>query len=860
MNNTAKDTVKDIPENISVDSIKKDVVVDKIIFQDKDKNYFILNIRDKKTKKAFIAKGNILEAINGELNLEKTNLLITGNWKIDKFGKFFNIKKIEINEDPLYFFLKKVVGGLSHKIIKNLIEVFGNSTDQLDYIISKNPRDLELIKGIGPKKRERIVEKWNKFKHIKDLYEFLSQYGVTVNLCNRIYSFFGDKSILYIQQNPYCLMFVNNVGFKMADHIAMSMGFNIDSNYRIFAYWMYLLKQAAESNGHSYLSINYLKQMTSENLNIEEKQIDVNQVLDVDINNSNFYINLDKDIIEEQRYYSSPILEAIDNNTKIIHSSIKYCEEYIYNFLHNSANIEYDISDIESFVYDYIESFERQENIILSGQQHNAVLASITRKIFVLTGYAGTGKTSISKLIMNLLDHVLGLDIVGCAISGIASRRLADKTGYNCYTIHYLLKYTANSGFEYNKYNPLPYDVVVLDEASMVNSLLFYRLISALKPDARLIIIGDAAQLPPIGAGNVFYSVLHNNISTNVSLTKIYRQSKDSVINERAYNIRNKIIPNYKNNKKDWFYISINPKVNMSKLSPDKRQEYRKQINTIIFDKVIKCAKRFKERFYNNNETYYHDLTTINDFQVLVPFKIGPMGIHAFNQSLQKVFNNPDTISPKDKFFNASTGQWFCIGDKVVHLKNEDKSVLLTYNSNQIIYDSNSNKLIWNAGDKNIYNKNINNNYIKGVDRIFNGTLGYIVDINHEEETAVVITNIGQTVFYSFSEFGNSDNSIVDHAYCLTVHKAQGSEFNNVILPISMSYYAMLNNQWLYTAITRASDKVIIIGENYAFERAVKKDIQIDRNSYIDILSNNSTNNDNSHNLKRKGVEVMNNR
>ncbi|WP_321777451.1 ATP-dependent DNA helicase [Sulfurimonas sp.] len=401
-----------------------------------------------------------------------------------------------------------------------------------------------------------------------------------------------------------------------------------------------------------------------------------------------------------------------------------------------------------------------------------------------LVGYAGTGKSTTSKTILELLNTKYEeKEIMTCALSGIASQRIADTTGYESATIQSLLvKYEGRDYF--------PFGVVLIDEASMINSPLFARLMAKIHRDAIVIIVGDDAQLPPIGAGNVLSDVLSLELAPIVKLTKIYRQSEDQAITLIANDIRKGIVPEYRNTYEDFEFIDIsiqNYYTLRNELSQTQLQELREnnslQILTEIMHKVVESIDKARYRLNNKQIKEY-----LNYFQVITPMKGGTLGTNNLNKVLQEYFN------PNPKKCLKKGGVEFRLMDKVVHTKNE-------------------NMTSW-SGDAFKTGEDSNQR------RIFNGMSGLLFKIEEDDEQVFVFyPNEDVVVVYEYEEM----KSHLMLSYALTIHKVQGMEYDIVVIPMTFSHFIMHNTKLIYTAITRAKHKCILIGESGAFESGCKK-------------------------------------
>jgi len=439
-----------------------------------------------------------------------------------------------------------------------------------------------------------------------------------------------------------------------------------------------------------------------------------------------------------------------------------------------------------------------------SNEQRDIILriALGQNRVYGLAGYAGTGKSTVSKAILDFLaeNFCKRDEIVCCAFTGMASVRIKKLTGYPSFTIHTLLKYSGDNKFEYNKDNPLPQKVVLLDEASMVNLPIFYRLCQAVGKDTIFIMVGDPAQLPPIGAGNVFGDILEKPFMEKTVLKTIFRQSQDSVLVHFANIIRQGEVPDaYEANYLDFAFLSQDipgyfslkkqlPEEEMKKLRDDNNEKIRDRLIAIATDMFVQLAY----------PTW--------DFQVLVPMRKGILGAESLNPLLQNVFNR-NGANEVDM-----SGIRIRERDKVVHLQNKDMET--TEYTPSIFKNTDMDKVYFQR------------------QRIFNGSVGIVMKIDQEDEKFYVLYPGNTIVRYEFDHI----KDLIDLAYCLTVHKAQGSQYKYVAIPLSNSQFMMLNNKWFYTAITRAEKKVILIGQDYAFKRACTNMDAMQRLTYLGLI------------------------
>jgi len=595
---------------------------------------------------------------------------------------------------------------------------------------------------------------------MRRLGEFLSPFDVSSTLLTTIATAMKDvdEPCRKIKNNPYILTSINSIGFKRADELALKMGIEKEDENRISSAMDYVLLNYCEANGNSCISKDILFSGLNELLGFS-----------------------DKDIL-----YESALIERVSEqsivmmkNNRVSPSRLYDAEKFLYDSFKSRAKI-----DTGGYVKN-LDEFLKKSDLELGEQQKEAVeIINKGASLLFLVGYAGTGKSTTSKTILNLLNtRYDSNDIITCALSGIASQRIAETTGYESATIQSLL-------IKYEKQDAFPFSVVLVDEASMINSTLFARLISKIKRDAILIIVGDDAQLPPIGAGNVLSDVLTLELAPIVKLTKIYRQSEDQAITLIANDIRKGEVPLYRAKYDDFEFIDVsiqNYYALKNQLSQQELQQLREdnsnQIITEIVHKVVDSIQKARYRLNNKLIKEY-----LNYFQVITPMKGGVLGTNNLNKVLQEYFN------PNPKKCVKRGDLEFRLMDKVVHTKNE-------------------NMTSWSSED-----------FKEGEEssqrRIFNGMSGLLFKIDEQEEQVFVFyPNEDIVVVYEYEEL----KSFLMLSYALTIHKVQGMEYDIVVIPMSFTHFIMHNTKLIYTAITRAKHKCIIIGEGGAFESGCKK-------------------------------------
>lgn len=768
------------------DNIPKQVLrgrVERVTYASQDTGYAVLRVKPLRGA-IFTATGHVAE-LASNAGLDGMEFDFTGRWGTTRYGRQFAFTECCMTGSELLFFLSRVVKGLGQKMAARLIEEYGEQT--LIDILDNNPEKLLEVKGIKEKRLSLIKKSWHKHKNLRQLAEYFGRAGggITPNLLVRIYNHFEDDALDVAKENPYRLTEIRGIGFKRADAIALALGLNEDSPERIKAAISHLLVEAAESDGHSFIKGGELHSMVQELLSSDTCAIKREQVDDIIRS-----MILAGDLVSDQE-------------DRIGLSSYKYMEEWIRDFFHNrSETSERDVINREQ-VENFLNEYEERIGFVLAPEQQEIVkrVAEEPRMIFGLAGYAGTGKTTICAAILDLLStHYADRDdVVCCAFTGMASSRLRKTTGYESFTIHSLLKYRGNNEFEHGPDNPLPYRVVVLDEASMVSLPLFYRLARALKESTLLILVGDPAQLPPIGAGNVFSDALSNRLIPAVHLEKIYRQSEESVLTLFANKIRLGQVPEGATDR-NWMDFLFE-KVEKHNIWAAKREKSEAELRILREENNQAILERILETVREKAETLTHPVW---DFQVLTPMRIGQLGTEVFNRELQAILNPEGT---GQSFSRA--GITIREKDKVVHLQNRDMEIMS-----------------WDDFLKK--NKRFDP---EGTRRIFNGNTGLVMKIDRETEQFYVVYPERIVVAYDFDHVGD----IIELAYALTVHKAQGSQYKLVAIPMTNSHYIMLNNKWFYTAITRAERKVYLVGQEFAFKRACTNIEGVKRHTWLGL-------------------------
>jgi len=724
--------------------------VEKILFE--DEGFFIAVLKDGEKVSGTYFESEVSNIVGSAVTLK-------GNWQEHKkYGKTFKFDSIKVNQSELFFFLNKIIKGFTKKLSAELIEKFG--AEELVQILDNDIERLLEFNGIKEKRLKKIQSSWKQFRSMREFGEFLSPYDVSPALLTTIATAMKDvdEPCTKIKNNPYILNSINSIGFKRADELALKMGVPKEDENRIGSAMDYVLLNYCEQQGNSCVAKDVLFHELNELLGFRNRE--------------NIYEGA-----LVQRVLAGEIVQM--KNNRVSPARLYDAEKFLYDTFKARAKL-----DSGGFVKD-LDAFLACGNLNLGTQQKEAVeMINKGASLLFLVGYAGTGKSTTSKTILDLLNtRYETQEIMTCALSGIASQRIADTTGYESATIQSLL-------VKHESRDTFPYAVMLIDEASMINSSLFARFLAKVNKNAILIIVGDDAQLPPIGAGNVLSDALTLNIAPIVKLTKIYRQSEEQAITLIANEIRVGNVPEYRKVYEDFEFIDLsipNYYALKNQLSSDALQELREEnsneIVAEILHKVVQNIDKARLRLKNKEIKEY-----LNYFQVITPMKGGTLGSNNLNKVLQEYFN------PNPKKCVKKGGTEFRLMDKVVHTKNE----------NMTSWSGDGFKLGEDSAQR----------------RIFNGMSGLLFKIEEDDEQVFVFyPNEDVVVLYEYEEL----KSHLMLSYALTIHKVQGMEYDIVVIPMSFTHFIMHNTKLIYTAITRSKHKCILIGEGAAFESACRK-------------------------------------
>ena len=667
------------------------------------------------------------------------------------------------------------IKGIGEIMAKRIIKKFGIDTFR---VIEEEPERLAEIKGISERKAREIGVQFIEKQAMREALMFLSEFGISPNLAVKIFNEYGQKMYTIVKKNPYQIAEdISGVGFKIADAIAAKAGIGMQSDFRVRAAIIYTLNQAT-GLGHIYLPKRLLISWTRQLL---AKSNDSGSNYEYAYDANPFAI--EEDVIETQ-------LTNLQVEGKVVYKE-RDGEVIVYtsNHYHKELDVARMLLETKSTVGipdtsldDTISSIEKQEKITLDEQQKEAVRQAAKQGLLVITGGPGTGKTTTINAIIKYFE-MEEVDLLLAAPTGRAAKRMTEATGYKAQTIHRLLELnggvseeTGNAGirFERNASNPLEADVIIIDEMSMVDLSLMHALLLAVMPGTHLILVGDENQLPSVGAGNVLKDMIHSGCLPVVSLSKIFRQEEGSTIVENAHKI-NKGEPILLDNKsKDFFYL---PRLNT--------KEVANEVGLLLTRKLPKYVG-----------------CPGTEIQVLTPMRNGELGVGNLNTELQKVLN-PQNVRKKEKELN--NGTIFREGDKVMQIRNNYK-------------------LEWT-----IYSGKGRFKVEEGVG-VFNGDMGVIKEIDDYNEEVIVLFDDDKEVRYPYNLLDELELS-----YAITIHKSQGSEYPAVVLPLFSGPRVLMNRNLLYTAVTRAKQCVVIVGNGRLVENMIQNNDEQKRYSSLDV-------------------------
>lgn len=718
--------------------------VERVLFSSEQTGYKVLRIKTPSGSPSIVT---------GEFGPEivlDTAAEFHGDFKThSKYGHQFRVSSYDITYNAeelasIRLFIDNIAPNIGPERSEAVIRHFGKDT--ID-VLDNHPEKLIDVDGVGKVSAQSLAEAWkanrqiwNENRQIYSLRAFLNALGIRERRVKKILDIFGGglEAEEKIRENPYSLIDVEGFGFTTVDHIARKLNVPESSPLRLKAFILHLLERVGPENGHLYLERDALLELTNQYCTengttfigkASLETLDINAAI-ANINKEEQKIVLDDGVFYSKRSYfieqkSAELLSVITTEQSDL------------------------ILLTQQTVDDYINRFEKENNIVLSEEQKQALYIFADKKVFVITGAAGSGKTTIIKAIVELTKR-MRLRLTCMTPTGISAKKMAMTVNNEAYTIHRRLGFRG-SEWIHNELNPYDTDVVILDEVSMLDQEVLYRLLSALDKRVHIVFVGDHNQLPSVGPGNVLKELIDSGEIPTIKLEKIFRQSEASDIIKAAHQV--------KNGNTDLELFKSDPAADVF--------FYRKKDTEEISKILIALAQKFKDER--------------RLFQIITPRNDGPLGVEPLNKLLQ------DTLNPP-----------------APHLA-----------------ELNCGKFILRLGDRILVRKNDYEN------DIYNGDLGKIVGI---ESSRLSIKIDERIIDLAVDDLEGK----ISLGYILSVHKSQGQEYPYIILPfINQFGKHMLQRNLLYTAITRAKQKVIVIGHGSALERAINNASVIQRNTKL---------------------------
>ena len=618
-----------------------------------------------------------------------------------------------------------LIKGVGAATARAIVDAFGMETLS---VLDEDPLRLSEIPGIGPKRRDMILASYTENRMMRDILLSLEPYGISVNQAYKLYKIYGELCLARIEEDPYQIIKdVDGIGFVTADKIAQNVaGFAAESESRLRAGLLYALSTAANEYGHTYLPKTSLLNYSVKLLGAPEDRL--SDTLDTLIANG------------------EAVQQFVGDTEAVFLPYFDRMETYIAEKLLKLAQ-----RPVENPFFDFA-AIQSAQKLELSGQQKDAVLAALNEGALVITGGPGTGKTTIIRFITAIMEEI-GLEVALTAPTGRAAKRMSDATGHEAKTIHRLLEYVPGEGFLRNSDDPLYFDMVIVDEMSMVDAALMNALLKAIPVGVRLILVGDADQLPSVGAGDVLRDIISSDTIRVMRLDEIFRQAQSSMIVTNAHRINLGDAPILDIPESDFLFEDV--------ASQDR-----------ILERILHICTHPAEVLTTNEP--------LLDVQVLAPMKKGALGVYNINAKLQAALNPPAPYKKE----HISGESIFREGDRIMQMKNNYK-------------------VEWR--------RRLPNGTSEDGTGAFNGDLGTIHQIHELDRSLSVIFDDERLAVFDYTHIDE-----LELAYCISIHKSQGSEFPIVILPMFGTASPMMTRNLLYTAITRAKRQVVCIGRRDA--------------------------------------------
>jgi exodeoxyribonuclease V alpha subunit len=653
-----------------------------------------------------------------------------GTWgRHPSYGEQFKAEHTErvmpIGASAIFDYLSShIIKGIGPATAATLVAHFGDDTLN---VLRDHPEKMAAIRGIGAKKAQEICETFRHQTSMRTLMELLGTAGIAPIFALRLYRYHGDEALEIVQDNPYILASVQiGATFAEADALALSQGMECDSPQRVAAAILFELRHNAD-NGHCFLPQDKLINATAQLIGVEPEQAQEGLEMLIDSG----------DVVRE----------PVSNVTACYLSGLYEAEVYVTKRLRDMASYTYSAPAVSIELI--IEKMEAEQGILFAPLQRKTLKAALTKQLVVITGGPGTGKTTSVRALLGLFD-TMGLETMLAAPTGQAAKRLSQVTGREASTIHRLLEAsfsaeTDSVTFRKGEKDKLKCGALILDECSMIDISLMKAVLAAIGSNCRLVLVGDADQLPSVGPGCVFQHVIRSGVADTVRLTEIFRQKQESRIVLAAHQINHGQVPDLRKNTGDFFFL--------------RRRDAEAAAETV----VSLCQERLPKNMGIPSQ----------QIQVLTPTRKGAAGTENLNKLLQAALN--PSMRGKNEFSFA--GHIFREGDRVMQIRND--------------YD-----ILWKTED-------LESGY-----GVYNGDIGFIRSIDPAAETLTIDFD-GRVADYVYEQA-----SELDHAWATTVHKSQGSEYRAVVLAVAQTPQQLMYRGLLYTAITRASELLVAVGDD----------------------------------------------
>ena len=709
-------------------------VLEHITYSNQDTGYTVARVDTERGGDPVTVVGPLLGAQAGE------HLHLEGRWRNHPmYGRQFEVRSYRAVLPATVQGIRRYLGsglirGIGPKMAERIVDQFGVDTLR---VLEEDPGRLRSVPGLGPMRTAMIEQAWEEQKAIKDVMVFLQGVGVSTSLAVRIFKAYREEAIKVVTHAPYRLATdVWGIGFKTADKIAQGVGIAYDSGERVKAGLQFTLSQASEL-GHCYLPEPELVARASEILGVRPEL--AQSCLD--------------ELVRQQGVIRDPVpIPGFDDGVAGIYLlPFHRAEVSLAAGLLRLRSVPEQADRLPLFrTVDWAAAFAWLEGVTgsrLAAEQETAVRLALTERVAVLTGGPGCGKSFTVRAVV-ALAQAKKARVLLAAPTGRAAKRLSELAGMDAQTLHRLLELRPGGDAAFNQDRPLEADLVVVDEASMLDLLLANKLVKAVPPGAHLLLVGDVDQLPSVGPGEVLRDLLQAGgrgapVLPRVRLTQVFRQAQHSGVVTNAHRI-NAGHPPLTSGLGDFFLFAEDDPERVAELTVD-----------IV---VNRLPRRF-------------GLDPRRDVQVLCPMHRGPAGSAALNERLQEVLTPAVPRQPERRF----AGRTYRPGDKVMQVRND---------------------------------------YEKGV---FNGSVGTITTISPETSELFVLMDEDQEVRYGFDDLDE-----LTHAYALTVHRAQGSEYPCVVVPLTQTAWLMLQRNLLYTAVSRARQLVVLVGSRRALAKAIR--------------------------------------